>query len=50
MLVPVLEIKNANDGAIELKRSLTNLHLHDRRMDRQINKRTPDNSKDHAYA
>jgi len=45
----VLEIKNVNDEAIGPKRSLT-IHLCDRRMDRQTDKWTPDDSKDRAYA
>jgi len=44
-----VEIKNVNDEAIGPKRSLT-IHLRDRRMDRQTDKWTRDDSKDCAYA
>ena len=44
--------KNANDGAIGPKRSLTiaSTYVTDRRMDRQTDKWTRDDSKDRAYA
>jgi len=49
--VQALEIKIANDGAIGPKKNFdNNFHLCDRRMDRQTDKWTPDNSKDCAYA